>query len=465
MKLLILYLAFFFVLFQARYTNAQTLDEQFPTVNGSVKTILIHGNTMYIGGTFTSVGGKLRKNIAAIDIPSKSVTDWSLSLDGDVVDIEAANGKVFFCGHFKTVSSNSRNALAIVDSITGSVDPLNPVIVFPGVPGMQTGTISSIEITKNTLYLAGYFISVNGASRKNVASIDLLSGNLNSFQVNPDIPVNIIKIDGNILYLGGPFYSVNGLNRAGFAAVKRINGEMLPWAPLSGTPGNTIYSIVPDGDSVIISGIFENLNNSNHCFLAKTDLTGAASNWSPFNCSGAFPFARAVLIADDHLIIGGQFTAFSGINRNNLVMVHNHTGVVDSWQPEPDNSVLSIAGNDSLIAVGGDFNIISGVTRPYLAVYSKSGLQSDTNELGLTTVKVTGYPNPTHSSFTIPLDQTDLKNVSIYTKDGKIVKPNYQISEHSLIINTGQLQTGEYVVHFETANGQKHLSMFTKLNR
>ncbi len=451
--------------FSAFSSNAQVLDQQFPTVNGDVNTICIHGNTMYIGGDFTVVGGKSRKNIAAIDIPSKSVTAWNPTVDGYVSDIKAANGKVYICGKFTQVNSSSRNSLAAVDSMTGSVGSLNPSIQFPGIPGMQTGSISSIEITKNTLYFAGYFTSVNSNSRKNVAAIDVLTGNLLPFKTELNMPVEVIKVVRNTLYLGGPFSSVNGSSRVGFALLDRIDGTVLPWAPKSGSPGNSIYSIVPDGDSVYISGFFLNLNNSGHCFLAKTDDLGMASDWNPFSCTDQYPAARALYPTDSLLIVGGDFTNFNLEPHKNLIAMNKYTGAVSNWNPNPDNWVLAVTGNDSLIAVGGQFDYISGINQSNLAVYSKYGTQTSNLEPLFSATKITGYPNPAQSTFTLPLTQMDVKNLSVYTKDGKKVRAPYQILDHSLVMATEQLPQGEYIVQFETANGEKYLAMFTRLAR
>lgn len=277
----------------------------------------------------------------------------------------------------------------------------------------------------------------------------------------PDIPIKIIKADGNTLYIGGAFYSVNGVERKGFDAVNRITGNLLPWAPLSGSPGNTIYSILPDGDSIMISGFFLDLNNAGHCFLAKTDLAGTASNWKPFFCSSPYPDPRALLTWDSFLIVGGGFSNFNGINRKNLAMMNEHTGAVHSWNPNPDDEVLSLGANDSLIAVGGRFDNINGIIRQNLAVYSKYGQQSGTQEQAISAVRITGYPNPTRSFYTIPLEQNDLTNLAIYTTDGKRLHAAYQRTELSLIIDTRQLPTGEYIVQFDTADRKKYLSLFT----
>lgn len=453
--------AVFLALLQAADLDAQILDLQFPIVNGEVKTICLHGNTIYIGGTFTLVGGQPRTNIAAIDIPTKSVTPWAPDLNGDVVDIEAAGGKVYFCGEFTQVNSSSRNALVVVDSITGNVDPLNPAIVFPGIPGMQTGTVFSVKVVDNIFYFAGYFNSVDGSVRKNVAAVDLPSGTLNAFSVSPDIPVNLIAIEGTTLYMGGPFFNVNGSDRKGFAAVDRITGNLLPWNPSSDQPGNTIHAILPDGDSVIFSGEFFDLNSSNHCYLVKTNLDGVPSGWHPFSCTSS-PSAYTLAKSDSFLVVGGNFSNFSGTNRQNLAMVDRSSGTVNNWNPGPDDDVLALAINESLIVVGGKFDMISGTARANLAVYSRD-IQTGTGEPSAPAIKLGGFPNPTRSTFKIPIAQDEVKNLSIYTQDGKKVNAVYQVEACWLSIRTEALLAGAYIVQFGTADGKKYLSTFVRI--
>lgn len=443
--------------------SAQILDTQFPTTNGNVQAICIHGNTLYIGGSFTQVGNLPRTNIAAIDLTTKSVTPWAPSVNSDVVDIEAANGKVYFCGHFTQVNLVSRNALAAVDSASGNLESLNPNIVFPGIPGMQTGTVSSLEVADGLLYLAGYFISINGSSRKNVAAVDLASGNLHPLSVEPNIPVNVIEIENDRLYLGGPFFSVNGASRKGFAAVNRLTGTLLPWNPSSDDQGNTIHAIVPDGDSVFISGVFFSLAGSGNCHLAKTDMDGVPSNWHPFSCSGVpFPIANALAKWDPFLVVGGEFSNFSGQNRNHLAMAQAHTGALTSWNPAPNDNVLSLATNDSLLVVGGRFTSISGVSRGHLAVYSRdasTGTHAPTSQV----VKLTGYPNPVQGSFTVPIPDNQLKNIVLYTQDGKRTDVPYEMNGQQLIVRTKALPAGRYFIQFKTMDNHLYTASFIKM--
>ena len=61
---------------------AQTVDANLWVPNGPVHAVVRQGNTIYIGGHFTSVGpanggaGVARKNIAALDATTGAATDW-----------------------------------------------------------------------------------------------------------------------------------------------------------------------------------------------------------------------------------------------------------------------------------------------------------------------------------------------------------------------------------------------------
>lgn len=441
---------------------AQTLDPAFPTVDGTVNTLLVHGNTLYLGGSFSTVGGLPRTNIAAIDISSKSVTTWAPHLNGDVVDIDARDGKVYFCGHFTEVDAAPRNALAAVDSATGTVNSFNPGITFPGIPGMQTGTVSSLKIADNILYFAGYFISVNSASRKNVAAIDLDQNQLTALNVSPDIPVNLIEINGQALYLGGPFYKVGTASRKGFAAVNRYSGALLQWNPTVGNPGNTIYAILPSNDQIFVGGFFWGLNGMDQCYLAKTNLSGALATWKPFNCGQPYAYVKSMLFVRDSLVLaGGDFASFDGQSLKNLVLFHKNTGAINAWQPNPDAEVLALASNDSLLFVAGKFLNIDGTSRQRLAVFHLTDEAPPTPEPEAPAF--IGFPNPANTdvSFVIPPD--GIQNLNVFDRNGARMEVSYQIQDQLLTIQTTTLTPGYYVAHMKTSDGKKKTVPFLKL--
>src|SRR5438270_3591595 len=70
------------------------------SVNGIVNTAVPDGSGgWYIGGTFSLVGGQSRKNIARINADG-SLNSWNASVDGTVYSIAVANNTVYIGGDF-----------------------------------------------------------------------------------------------------------------------------------------------------------------------------------------------------------------------------------------------------------------------------------------------------------------------------------------------------------------------------
>ena len=81
------------------------------------------------------------------------------------------------------------------------------------------GMVDALAVVGNKLYLAGSFTTVNGAARKNLARVDVLSGALDtSFSLDANNVVYDLWLDGTRLYLSGDFTNVGGAARAEVAA-------------------------------------------------------------------------------------------------------------------------------------------------------------------------------------------------------------------------------------------------------
>ena len=70
----------------AVHINANgTLDGTWsPNPNGTVSAIAVSGSNVYLGGTFSTVGGTARNNAAAVDPNSGADTGWNPNLNGTV---------------------------------------------------------------------------------------------------------------------------------------------------------------------------------------------------------------------------------------------------------------------------------------------------------------------------------------------------------------------------------------------
>ena len=84
---------------------------------GAVKAELIMGNTLYLGGSFTSMispdGSTTtsRKHLAAIDLTTGALLPWAPSTNGSVEALATDGTNVVLGGSFTTINGVSRSRL------------------------------------------------------------------------------------------------------------------------------------------------------------------------------------------------------------------------------------------------------------------------------------------------------------------------------------------------------------------
>src|SRR5262245_45383763 len=92
---------------------------QFPVIDGFVYAAVPDGSGgWYVGGKFTSVGGAPRSNLAHIN-SSGSLLAWNPGTDGPVMSMLVKAGVVYVGGYFTTVGGQARNRIGAVDAVTG----------------------------------------------------------------------------------------------------------------------------------------------------------------------------------------------------------------------------------------------------------------------------------------------------------------------------------------------------------
>ena len=78
--------------------------------NGSVLSLAASpdGNTIYVGGQFTSLGGEAHRNLAAVDSATGlAVPGWTASANGAVQSLAVSGDRVYAGGKFTTITDAS----------------------------------------------------------------------------------------------------------------------------------------------------------------------------------------------------------------------------------------------------------------------------------------------------------------------------------------------------------------------
>jgi hypothetical protein len=229
-------------------------DDTYMT-NGKVYATALSrdGNVLYIGGEFTRVGQKSGssftvKNVAAINVKTgAAIRTWRPEVTGQdavVRSLAVKNGKVYIGGNFTSVEGKPRKNLAAVGAYTKAVvlSPFAPQV------GGDTSYVFALEAGDRKLYAGGGFSKVNGAPRKNLAAFSLKTGALDRHWKpkatkaptckDPKCSHKVRALElgpgGRSIFLGGSFSHVGGTNgrgapRQSVARLYTATGNLHPW--------------------------------------------------------------------------------------------------------------------------------------------------------------------------------------------------------------------------------------------
>jgi len=229
-------------------------DDTYMT-NGKVYATALSrdGDVLYIGGEFTRVGQKSGssftvKNVAAINVKTgAAIRTWRPEVTGHEAVVRALavkNGKVYIGGNFTSVEGKPRKNLAAVGAYTKAVvlSPFAPQV------GGDTSYVFALEAGERKLYAGGGFSKVNGAPRKNLAAFSLKTGALDRHWrpkatkaptcKDPKCSHKVRALElgpgGSSIFLGGSFSHVGGTNgrgapRQSVARLYTATGNLHPW--------------------------------------------------------------------------------------------------------------------------------------------------------------------------------------------------------------------------------------------
>jgi hypothetical protein len=347
--------------------------------DGDVLAVTSVGGATYVGGDFTLIG-RSTGSWAEIDgggavRPIRGVVRGSVSdavsdgrggwfLQGDVSavgGVEVADGQLV---HLRA---------------SGRLDPRWRV--------RTDGTIDAIARVRDRLYVGGSFDELDGATRANLAALDVRTGELLDWRprVSGQTQDDLAEVyaiepapDGETVYVGGDFGRINGTARRSLAAIG-ADGKLLPFDPGvrltdAEEPEEDVTATVwtlaldPNGRVVYIAGEFEVLGGRQRPGLGAVDArTGRTRPWNP-DCDGDVS-AMVVGPAGSAVYVAGSFASIGGKSRRGLAAVDAKLGTATPWDPGVGGEVQAIAldSRRHVVYAGGSFEAVADVDRANLA--------------------------------------------------------------------------------------------------
>src|SRR5690242_10012233 len=284
-----------------------------PGASGDVRALAVSpdGSTIYVGGTFTTLGGASRTNVGAVT-SGGTATSWNPGASAEVRALTIANSKLYAGGKFTNIAGTSRTRLAAFD--------------LPGL-GLDTSwrpsannTVTSLVPAKDgsgRMFAGGYFTSIGGdAAQVSLAALDGASGSPTAWQDHPVDHVDALAVTASQVFAGegGPGGKAQGFDQG--------TGARQWSAQFDGD----VQAIAASGNLVYVGGHFVEYciggNGSGAPFVCDNPLSrgklaavaqsdGSIDDWNP-QTNGSLG-AYALATTSDGLAAGGQMTRY-GLN-------------------------------------------------------------------------------------------------------------------------------------------------------
>ncbi len=344
-----------------------------PNANNSVRAIAVQADgKILVGGDFTSVGGQARNYIARLEASTGLADSFNPNATHDSFPSVSVNeivvqtdGRILAGGTFDTIGGQARNNIARLDAITGLADSFNP---------NASNSVQSIAVQADgKILVGGRFGDIGDQIRRQIARLDATTGLADSFAPNlsphsSGVPSIAMQADGKIL-VGGDFTTVAPSGAASITRnyIARLETDGRVDQALISPVETVVYAtaVQPDG-KILIGGLFSTVLGVTRNNIARLNTDGTLD--TAFNPSADGVVFSIAVQPDGKILVGGGFTVIGGQTRNSIARLDATTGVADAFDPNPTAGVVAIAVQaDGKILVGGHFMSIGGQPRNRIA--------------------------------------------------------------------------------------------------
>lgn len=345
--------------------------------NGPVYATLVKGTDIYVGGTFSAVGGIAANNLAKFDTTTGT---WSVIGTGGGNGVSYTVLALAFVGNDLYVAGSFSSAN--VGGTTVSANQIAKVNVQTGVWSAVSGGpvfINAMAANGTDLYVGGGFTVVNGSTAANyIAKLDTTTGawsTLGSGGGNGvNSSVNALAIVGGDIYAGGLFTSANtGGTIVSASRVARFNIATSTWSAVGSGGGNgvsgPVNALALIGVNLYVGGGFSSANNGGTTVTVANlaRFNTSANTWSAVASgagNGVDNAVRTLAVSGNNLYLGGDFlnaNIGAPLSANRVAQFDTSSNAWSALASGAGNGVdatvraLALVGTD--VYVGGDFNL------------------------------------------------------------------------------------------------------------
>lgn len=339
--------------------TAATSADATAGANGRVSAIVRVGSRVFIGGNFTTVGGLPRRGLAALNADTGAVDPgWSADVAGEVLALAGSPSAttLYVGGTFTSVRGVSRANVAAVSTTTGVPTGWDP---------RTNSSVMALTTSSSQVLLGGKFTQIGGLYLGRLAMVDPTNGSPNRyFAPRPDSWVASLQLarTGTAVYAGGNFTRIGGQYRTHLASVSLANGAASTWYPDASSCPVFGAVLSPDGTRLFVACA----GSSNSVASYNTAANGPRV-WGSMGDGNV----QAVTLVGTTVYAGGHFLRMNGADRRKLAAFDYTTGAMTPWAPSLDSplGVWALCPSTNGVWAGGDFTTVNGRSQPHIALF------------------------------------------------------------------------------------------------
>jgi len=348
----------------ARLTNNGALDPSFDPglgANDLVDAVAFQTNKAIIAGYFTAIDGTPRGRIARLNGNGSLDINFApgAGANGPVLALAVqADGKVIIGGTFTSVNGVTRTNIARLNPDGSNDNGFNP---GTGVGGL-TPSVKSVALQSDSkVIIGGAFTSVNGVAHTNLARLNADGSPDGSFNPLADVigagvlaGINTVAVqsDGRIV-VGGDFTGMNGVARTNIARLNTSGTLDTNFNPGLGPNDAVSALVVQSNGKVVLGGYFTHVNGVARTNVARLSVSGTLDSEFQPGSGTDYPVYATALQNDGKVLIGGLFASFNGTPSSGIARL-----IGDMVSPSP--ALFSPVRSNSTFRVS--FATVSGGT-------------------------------------------------------------------------------------------------------
>jgi uncharacterized delta-60 repeat protein len=237
-------------------------------------------------------------------------------------------------------------------------------------------------------YIGGNFTTFSGASQNRLIRLNTDGSKDTSFNIgtgfNSQVTPIAIQSDEKI-FVGGQFTAFTGTSQFRLIRLNTDGSKDTSFDTGTGFTNDIISLAIQSDGKILVGGAFVTFSGASQNKLIRLNSDGSKD--TSFNIGTGFSnTVRSVVVqSDGKILVGGDFTTFSGISQNRLIRLNTDGSKDTSFDIGSgfNNLVGSFAiQSDGKILAGGSFTTFTGATQNYLIRLNTDGSKDTSFDMG-----------------------------------------------------------------------------------